>query len=140
MTRKILIGYDGSEESARALQFAVELLQQSNGETTEFHLAYVVQKPSNIADPVPDELLDAFEKEGDNVLSDAARYVRKQLETPYIHLEFGSPPQKLLELANRLKPDLVVLGMAKHPSSEKILGTVSSAFFNARRYSVLGVP
>lgn len=76
MTRRILICYDGSEESARALQFAVALLQQSNGETTEFHLAYVVQKPSNIADPVPDELLDAFKKEGDEVLSDAARYVR----------------------------------------------------------------
>jgi nucleotide-binding universal stress UspA family protein len=140
MTRKFLIAYDGSEESFRALSFIIKLHQQTQEDTTEFHIAYVVKKPVNIADPVPDELLESLKKEGDEILSEGARFVRKRLETPFVHLEFGSPPQKLLELADLIRPDLVVLGIAKHPPSEKILGTVSSFFFNARRYPVLGVP
>ena len=56
------------------------------------------------------------------------------------HLDFGSPPEKLLELADKIIPDLVVIGIAKHPASERILGTVSSLFFRTRRYPVLGVP
>jgi nucleotide-binding universal stress UspA family protein len=140
MTRKFLIAYDGSEESFRALSFAIKLQQQSQGDAKEFHIAYVVEKPVNIADPVPDELLDSLKKKGEEILSEGARFVRKQLEIPFVHLEFGSPPQKLLELADLIRPDLVVLGIAKHPPSEKILGTVSSFFFNDRRYAVLGVP
>jgi nucleotide-binding universal stress UspA family protein len=141
MSRKFLVAYDGNEESLRALDFAIKLVQQqAEGEPNEFHLAYVVEKSVNIVDPVPDELLESLKREGNEILSDGARFVRKQLETPFTHLEFGSPPQKLLELADRIKPDLVVLGIAKHPPSEKILGTVSSVFFNARKYPVLGVP
>lgn|SRR5487761_1449996 len=138
MARKFLIAYDGSEESVRALELAIELQEQKG--PTEFHLAYVVEKPIDIADPVPDELLESLKKEGDEILSNGARFVRKHLEIPYVHLEFGSPAHMLLELADRLQPDLVVLGIAKHPPSEKILGTVSSFFFNARKYPVLGVP
>jgi nucleotide-binding universal stress UspA family protein len=141
MPRKFLIAYDGREESVRALEFAIRLAQQqSEGEPTELHLAYVVEEHAGIADPVPEELLDSLIKRGDEVLSNGARFVRKQLETPFVHLEFGSPPQKLLELADHLKPELVVLGIARHPPTEKILGTVTSSFFNARKYPVLGVP
>jgi nucleotide-binding universal stress UspA family protein len=140
MTLRFLIAYDGRGESSRALEFAIRLKQQQS-EPIEFHLAYVVEEPAGVADPVPEELLASLKKRGDEILSNGARFVRKQLlETPFVHLEFGSPPQKLQELADRLRPDLVVLGIARHPPSEKILGTVSSAFFNARKYPVLGVP
>jgi nucleotide-binding universal stress UspA family protein len=140
VARKFLVAFDGSEESIRALQFAIGLQQLIEGSTTEFHLAYVVEKRRGIVDPVPDELLDSLKKEGEEILSSGARIVREQLETPFLYLEFGSPPQKLVELADRIKPDLVVLGIAGHPPTEKILGTVSSLFFSARKYAVLGVP
>jgi nucleotide-binding universal stress UspA family protein len=140
MTRRFLIAYDGKEESYRALSFAIKLQQNSQGEPAEFHIAYVVERPPNIADPVPDELLHSLQRQGDEILSEGTRFVRNQLEMPFAHLEFGSPALKLLELADQIKPDLVVLGIAKHPPSQKILGTVSSTFFNARRHPVLGVP
>jgi nucleotide-binding universal stress UspA family protein len=140
MARKVLIGYDGTDQSDRALELAIKLLKQIEGEPIEFHLAYVVEKPAGIADPVPDEALDSLKKAGNDTLTNGARIVKKLWETPITHLEFGSPPAKLLELADNLKADLVVLGIAKHPASEQILGTVSSYFFKARRYPVLGVP
>jgi nucleotide-binding universal stress UspA family protein len=140
MPRKVLIGYDGSEQSMRALDYAISLLKQTEATSTEFHLAYVVEKPPNLADPVPEEVLESLKKVGNDVLSNGVRVVKKLWETPITHLEFGSPPEKLLKLADILKVDLVVLGIAKHPASERILGTVSSFFFNARRYPILGVP
>jgi nucleotide-binding universal stress UspA family protein len=140
MSRKVMIGYDGSEQSTRALDYAIRLLKQTEEESTEFHLAYVVEEPADWADPVPEEVLESLKKIGNDVLSNGVRMVKKLWETPITHLEFGSPPAKLLELADRLNVDLVVLGIAKHPASERILGTVSSFFFNARRYPILGVP
>lgn len=135
--RKILIGYDGTEQSIRALELAINLNEQYNA---ELHLALVMQKPSQIADPVPDEFLEALRRTGENTLADGARLVRQGLEEPVTHLETGNPSEKLLELADKLKPDLIVLGMIKHTTSEKILGTVSSRFLRIRRYPILVVP
>lgn len=139
--RKIFVGYDGTESSVRAMEFALRTLQEGDApQSIEVHLAYVVEKPHGIADPVPEEVVNSLRRAGEEILSNGARLVRKQLETPVTHLEFGSPPEKLLELADRIIPDLVVIGIAKHPASERILGTVSALFFKTRKYPVLGVP
>jgi nucleotide-binding universal stress UspA family protein len=135
--RRILVGYDGTEESARALELAISLNEQYEA---ELHLAFVVQKPPQMADPVPDEVIESLRRLGEETLTNAARLVKKRFENPITHLEIGNPGEKLLDLANSLKPELVVLGMVKHTTSEKILGTVSSHFLKARRHPILVVP
>jgi nucleotide-binding universal stress UspA family protein len=55
-------------------------------------------------------------------------------------LEIGNPVERLLELADKLNPQLVVLGIPKHSSSESLIGTVSSQFLRSRRYPILLVP
>jgi nucleotide-binding universal stress UspA family protein len=136
--RRILVGYDGSEQAARALDFAIETIAQND--EAEIHLAYVVQKPGGVPDPVPDEVLDVLQKTGEETLLNAERRVRKNLSRPITHLETGNAAQKLLELADRLKPELVVLGTLRHSTSEKLLGTVSSSFLKSRRHPLLIVP
>jgi nucleotide-binding universal stress UspA family protein len=135
--RRILVGYDGSEESERALKFALDNLEWTN---VEIHIAYVVQKPAGLLDPVPEEELAPLRKAGQDTLSNAARMVRQSLENPVTHLENGNPGEKLVELAGRLKPDLVVVGTIQHSTSEKLLGTVSSYFLKSRKYPLLIVP
>lgn len=135
--RKILIGYDGTEQSVRALELAINLNEQYNA---ELHLAFVLKKPSDIADPVPDEVIDALRKAGERTLSNGARLVRQELEEPVTHLEIGNPSEKLLELADKLKPVLVVLGMNRHTTTERILGIVSSNFLRSRKHPILVVP
>jgi len=136
--RRILVGYDGTEQAARALDFAIETIAKDD--EAEIHLAYVVQKPGGVPDPVPDEVLDVLLKTGEETLLNAERRVRKNLSRPVTHLETGNPSQKLLELADRLKPDLVVLGAVQHSASERLLGTVSSTFLRSRRHPLLIVP
>lgn len=135
--QRVLVGYDGTEHSERALRFAVGI---NDDYETEIHLAFVVNEPARMADPIPDEVLDSLEKKGLVSLSNAERLVRKQFRKPVIHLEIGNPVEKLLELADKLNPQLVVLGIAKHSSSESLIGTVSSQFLRSRRYPILLVP
>jgi nucleotide-binding universal stress UspA family protein len=135
--QRILVGYDGTEHSERALQFAIGI---NDDYETEIHLAFVVNEPAGMADPIPDEVLDSLEKKGLDSLSNAERFVRKQFRKPVTHLEIGNPVEKLLELADKLNPQLVILGIAKHSSSESLIGTVSSQFLRSRRYPLLLVP
>jgi nucleotide-binding universal stress UspA family protein len=135
--RRILVGYDGTPQSERALEFALGISEQYE---IEMHLVLVVQEPSGMADPIPDELIESLLSGGRETLSNAARLVKKQFGKPVMHLETGNPREKLLDLADQLKPDLIVVGMVKHSSSEKVLGTVSSYFIRSRKYPVLLVP
>lgn len=136
--RKILVGYDGSDQAARALDFAISIAAQNGG--AEIHIAYVVSKPVGVPDPIPDEVMDSLKEVARQELLDTGRRVTKSLATPVLHLESGNPGEKLLELAESVKPDLVVLGTLKHSASERLLGTVSSFFLKSRKFPLLIVP
>jgi nucleotide-binding universal stress UspA family protein len=138
----ILVGYDGTEVSIRSLEFATQLLfdGSKHNQPPEFHLAYVLEKPRGISDPIPDEVMASLRRTGEEILSNGARVIRKQFAKPIMHLEFGSPPEKLLEIADLLHPDLIVIGIRSHTTSEKILGSVSALLFKTRKYRVLCVP
>lgn len=135
---KILVGYDGSRESRRALDFAMSIANHYDG--AEIHVAHVVQKPAGAPDPVPDEVMEALRKAARQTLLEAERAVKKSLGTPVVYLEVGSPGETLLGLADRIKPGLVVLGTLERPASERLLGTVSSSFLRSRRHRLLIVP
>jgi len=140
--QKILVGYDGTEESVRSLEFATKLLFDGSTPTQlpEFHLAYVLEEPRGISDPVPDEVMESLRRTGEEILSNGARVIKKQFGKPFTHLELGSPPERLLEIAERLHPDLIVIGIRPHTTSEKVLGSVSALLFKSKKYAVLGVP
>jgi len=138
LLRRLLVGYDGSFQAERALDFAVGIALQNEG--SEIHIAYVVQRPAGVPDPIPDELMESLKRTGKETLVNAERAVKKNLIETTIHLETGNPGEKLLELAGRLKPDLVILGTLQHAASEKLLGTVSSGFLKSRAYPLLIVP
>jgi nucleotide-binding universal stress UspA family protein len=135
--KKILLGYDGTAEAQNALELGISLAVQDD---TELHLAFVVHEPAGMADPVPDEVYKSLEQAGQRILSDAAQEAKKQLLEPIVHLQSGNPPEKLFQLAQEIEPDLVILGTAKHPRSETMLGTVSSYFLKSKKYALLLVP
>ncbi len=135
--QRILVGYDGKEQSEHALELAIDLSMQYNA---EIHLAFIVHEPFQMADPMSDEVNESFVKIGQKTLSNAVRTVRKRSIIPVTHLENGNPGKKLLELADKIKPDLVILGMMKHSLYEKTLGSVSSYFLNSKQYPLILVP
>ena len=120
-----------------ALEF---VLQAFPPDDIEVHLAYIFQKPSGVPDPIPDEVTASHMHASQGILSNGERLVRKRLGNPVTHLESGSPGERLLGLADELKPDLVVLGTVRHSASERLIGTVSSRFLGSRRHALLIVP
>ena len=134
---KVLVGYDGLEHSEHALQFAIGI---NDDYETEIHIAIVVQEPTGMADPIPEELLESLQRRGQESLLNAERLVKKQFRKPVTHLKIGNPAEKLLELADKLKPQLVILGIVKRSSSESLIGTIPSSFLRSRRYPILLVP
>jgi nucleotide-binding universal stress UspA family protein len=135
--KKILLGYDGTAQAQNALEFGISLAVQDE---TKLHLAFIVHEPTGMADPVPDEVYRSLEGAGQRILSDAVQEAKNQMLEPIIHLESGNPPEKLFQLAQEIQPDLVILGMTKHPTSEKMLGTMSSYFLKSKKYPLLLVP
>ena len=135
--KKVLVGYDGTEQSECGLQFAIGI---NDDYETEIHLAFVVQEPAGMSDPIPDEVLESLQRRGQESLLNAEQLVRKQFRKPVTHLEIGNPAEKLIELADKLKPQLVILGIVKHSSSESLIGTVSCNFLRSRKYPILLVP
>lgn len=135
--KKILVGYDGTEQSGRGLQFAIAI---NDDYETEIHVAFVVHEPAGMADPIPDEVLESLQRRGRESLLIADRLIRREFRKPITHLEIGNPAERLLALADKLRPQMVILGIAKHSSSESLIGTVSSYFLKSRRYPILLVP
>ncbi len=138
LLRRLLVGYDGSVQAGRALELAIAVASQNEG--SKVHIGYVVQKPAGAPDPVPEELMESLRRTGRETLASAERKARKSLIDASTHLEVGNPGEKLLELAARLKVDLVVLGAPPHPASERLLGAVSSQFLRSKAYPLLVVP
>jgi hypothetical protein len=66
------------------LQRAISLNDDTD---TEIHIALVVQEPSGMADPIPDEVLESLQKRGQESLLNACRLVRKSFLKPVVILE-----------------------------------------------------
>jgi nucleotide-binding universal stress UspA family protein len=104
---KVLVGYDGTEVSRRALDAAASLL----GYGSTLAVASVTPKGSHTA----------------NVLLSEARerLLRRQLHATYLPL-LGDPAEQLLDAAQEVGADLVVIGTRSHNGTPRpALGSVS---------------
>jgi nucleotide-binding universal stress UspA family protein len=103
--RKIVVGYDGSEASRRALDAAADLV--GYGST----LSVVTVRNSDV---------------GRSASTDArARLQTRHVEAQY-HEPVGEPAEELVETATRLGADLVVVGRRNRTPLRALLGSVSS--------------
>jgi nucleotide-binding universal stress UspA family protein len=103
--RRIMVGYDGSDASRRALDAAADLV--GYGST----LSVVTVKNGDV---------------GSWVTGDAhARLLIRHVEARY-HEATGEPAEQLIEKATELHADLVVVGRRNRNPLRALLGSVSS--------------
>lgn len=123
--RNIVAAYDGSNLSKKALQKAVQLAQLSNAKLNVIH---VFQLPVY---PVGDAAFAFTEQEAgllndeQEVLSEAKSMVPPEITATYT-MEKGSPAKEILDFADKVDADLIVIGSrGLGPIREFILGSVS---------------
>ncbi|WOF15724.1 universal stress protein [Methanoplanus sp. FWC-SCC4] len=136
MIKKIMVALDGSAQSEKALQVAVQETKLRGG---ELHAVYVVQhiithqmmfdsgtKTPQIAGfDLANEILV---KEAERVLTSAEETARDSEVNFIAHRLFGDPRDEIISFAEEKGIDLIILGTKGKSNLERmVLGSVSSA-------------
>lgn len=124
---KILVAIDGSERAEKALQYAVQLAEKHKGKVTLLNVG-----ESKLFGFKPEVVREV----GEHVLSDAAAKVKGiKLKK---QLEFGNPAETIIEVAEKEKYDLIVVGSRGLSSVKRFfLGSVSDDVSHHAKRSVL---
>lgn len=121
MYRKILVAYNGTQNSVSALQECVRLAPDPS---TEVHLLAVMDNPSpaivgDLGRPArfdADERIAAERSRLNEDLSRKTALLKDAGLTPVIHLELGEPVQVIEEMVNKLDIELLIVGHSRHRS------------------------
>jgi nucleotide-binding universal stress UspA family protein len=135
----IVAGIDGSDSSMRAAAYAAGLARRQGSKLV---LAYI--RPMSTGSP---QVGAALVQVGRDNAADLERYIRETADRlPPEHRprwEFysaeGDPYHGLVELADRIKADAVVIG-ASEQAGHRILGSVAVRLVKAGRWPVTVVP
>ncbi|MDA4123344.1 MAG: universal stress protein [Thaumarchaeota archaeon] len=126
--RRILVGYDGSENSERALARAAALAAEHGASLSVIVVVNtVVMSIGPMASPIPEEVFDERIDYGKKTLSKAMKTVETSVPSVTGAVEEGYPAEWILNIAARDKVDLIVLGRRGISAVERfLLGGVSS--------------
>jgi nucleotide-binding universal stress UspA family protein len=145
MFRRLLVAFDGSAHSQRALDEAIELTRANHGSVT---VMTVAPEPSRLwsvglgyGDPLNlDGLGDQVERQYQSMLDGALHSVPSDVRITGI-LKRGAAAPALLEEAHTRDHDLIVMGSRGHGELRSLLlGSVSHHVLQASPIPVLVVP
>lgn len=141
--KKILVPYDGSEHAKKALSQAVALAEAGGGKLYIASVCNIVSVMSNfdqvsIAEGcLTTQLSQDLEKQCKADLEDAKSQVPAGVEADTL-FEVGSPGPVLLQMADEIKCDLVVMGSrGLGPLKGIFMGSVSSYLVSRAKCPVL---
>jgi nucleotide-binding universal stress UspA family protein len=147
MINKILVPIDGSEHSDRALNYALDLAEKYSAKITLLSVAQpvVATGPMFITQPMmPPESTTIYVKEIEaahkRVLTEAFKKAKKTKPDLKISkmLVDGRPADRIVEIANEKKFDLIVMGSRGAGGiKEFFLGSVSDRVADEARCPVL---
>ena len=128
----LLVCVDGSEQSINALNYAVKLAEKMDSKVTLL----------NVQERRLGELSPKIAKEqSEKIFTNALSGIEKGKSKAYTKLEIGSPSDKIAEVAERGKYDLIVLGNRGLGTVKRfLLGSVSDDVSHKAKCSVLIVP
>jgi len=126
--RHVIMGIDGSEQSHHALKRACELFNLQNTEVTLIHIVSVADALKMVS---PVEYISMVENnllmEGETFLADGKRMLAEAgVEKVSCVLKEGDPATEIINLAQSLPADLIVIGAQGRTAVQHfLLGSVS---------------
>lgn len=127
MFHKVLVAIDGSSQSLKSLERAIDEAKIWNA---ELHAIYVVEIGLFSSLPVDNTwevMYSLLEKEGKEILSAATKNAADVGVEMAFHLKQGHAGQEIITLAEELDADLIVVGSLGKSNIERLLlGSVSS--------------
>ncbi|MGQ0536688.1 MAG: universal stress protein [Methanobacteriota archaeon] len=140
--RSVLVGVDPSHGAEQAIQWARALGSPGR---SEVHLVHVLPSPRifglyGLAERpgMPEGPAEMLERAGTELLARTKERLRPSAATVEGHIEEGSPVAGILRVAERVRPDLVILGATSGGRLARLLlGSVAEGVTGNTRASVL---
>lgn len=137
MQKKVLVALDNSTRAARVFDVGAEFSQKYGAELYLFQTIVVPQEfpaagASTEADTLPTYLMGQAEK----VLLELAKRAPKIVVKERI-ITFGLPAKMILDTADKLDVDLIVMGSHGYRGWDHVLGTTAAAIANRSSRNVL---
>ncbi len=137
MFHHILIGYDGSANGKKALEYGIDFAMHAGAEVT---IVTVFAKiPDYLGSPQYDEIVARLTTEANQIAEMAAEQVRAcGIEKVRVEVLEGSPAECILIVADTRKCDCIVVGSRGHNGMvELLLGSVSDRLAHHAKVPVL---
>ena len=137
MIRKILMAYDTSEQADKAFDFALEMADKYKAELTVLSVA----RPPEPAEAVETE---AILEQASHYYKTAFHRLKKKADEAGITVVFevgvGHPAEKIIQKANSLQADAIVMGHRGKSLVERwLLGSVSKRVLSYAHCTVMVV-
>ena len=137
MFSKLLVAYDGSDNSKRALEVAADLAVKCGA---RLQVAKVVDIASLMGLEVEGEVIDELRSKAEHEVHDAVEFARSRGADAYGSVLVGDPVESIVVLAQEMDVDLIVTGSRGLSRLKRILlGSVSTGILTEARCSVLVV-
>ncbi|BCU66575.1 universal stress protein UspA [Sulfolobales archaeon HS-7] len=140
MFKKVLVGYDGSSHSKKALEVAVEIASKFDA---DLYIVEAVDTATIIGmgqSPIPQELIDQLFSRAKDDVKQASELAKGKVHSVSGEVLDGDPANAILEYAERVKADLIVTGTRGLSTWKKLfLGSVSSRIVSESKVPVLVV-
>ncbi|MGB8162811.1 MAG: universal stress protein [Nitrososphaeraceae archaeon] len=127
MFSKVLVPVDGSDNSHRALEAALLLSEKLGAKVTAIHVIEDIPVLHIQSEKLLRELLDAYKKEGQLILSKCSDLATRKGLSINTKLIQGYAGSTILDFCEKEKYDIIIMGsrgMGKF--KELVLGSVSS--------------
>jgi nucleotide-binding universal stress UspA family protein len=136
--RKVIVGYDGSDNAKRAVERAASVAASTGA---HLGIVVVVNPFVPVYGPIsyyPPDFADQVTKEGQKFLDEAMSIAKKFTQDVGGSVEQGHAAQIILELADSEAADLIVLGRRGISGIERfVMGGVSSSVVGHSKCDVL---
>jgi len=128
--RRLLVAYDGSDNSKRALQYVVDLARDT-GMALQVHVVNVQHEPiiygEYVTSAMIDELNNSLMAKSRSVLDEAAAMLQAGGLACETHTQLGNVAEQINDAVKRLDCDTVVMGTRGLGSfTGLVLGSVAS--------------
>jgi len=138
--RKVLVGYDGSDNSRRALKRAIEIVKQSSGELRILVVVDTISFSARSMAQFSSSVTNAMFEQAETTLAEALDAAKKAGVKAWGQVESGGPSDMILAYAAETKADLIVVGRRGMRGIMRFLmGSVSSSVMSHSECDVLVV-